>query len=128
MVRPLPLPSILAPLEPFRDRLLTLKGVNNRLKGDGDGHMRGIGCLLIRGGVPLEPVQAGPQEHGLRGGTEAVPRTLLMVDEFQEFFTEEDRISQGAAVLLDRIDLYPTFQFGGPLKTITSPGSGWPKR
>ena len=37
------------------------------------------------------------------GATEAVPRTLLMIDEFQEFFTEEDRISQGAAVLLDRI-------------------------
>jgi S-DNA-T family DNA segregation ATPase FtsK/SpoIIIE len=33
----------------------------------------------------------------------AVPRTLLMIDEFQEFFTEEDRVSQGAAVLLDRI-------------------------
>src|SRR5208283_4236742 len=37
------------------------------------------------------------------GGTEAVPRSLLMIDEFQEFFTEEDRVSQGAAVLLDRI-------------------------
>ena len=37
------------------------------------------------------------------GGKEAVPRTLLMIDEFQEFFTEEDRISQGAAVLMDRI-------------------------
>ena len=37
------------------------------------------------------------------GGTEPMPRTLLMIDEFQEFFTEEDRISQGAAVLLDRI-------------------------
>ncbi|HEV2695589.1 MAG TPA: FtsK/SpoIIIE domain-containing protein [Verrucomicrobiae bacterium] len=37
------------------------------------------------------------------GGTESVPRTLLIIDEFQEFFTEEDRISQGAAVLLDRI-------------------------
>jgi S-DNA-T family DNA segregation ATPase FtsK/SpoIIIE len=37
------------------------------------------------------------------GGTGAVPRTLLMIDEFQEFFTEEDRVSQGAAVLLDRI-------------------------
>ncbi len=37
------------------------------------------------------------------GGTESVPRTLLMIDEFQEFFTEEDRVSQGAAVLLDRI-------------------------
>ncbi len=37
------------------------------------------------------------------GGREPVPRTLLMIDEFQEFFTEEDRVSQGAAVLLDRI-------------------------
>jgi len=37
------------------------------------------------------------------GGKEVVPRTLLMIDEFQEFFTEEDRISQGTAVLLDRI-------------------------
>ena len=37
------------------------------------------------------------------GGKEPMPRTLLMIDEFQEFFTEEDRVSQGAAVLLDRI-------------------------
>ncbi len=37
------------------------------------------------------------------GGAEPMPRTLLMIDEFQEFFTEEDRVSQGAAVLLDRI-------------------------
>ena len=37
------------------------------------------------------------------GGKEPLPRTLLMIDEFQEFFTEEDRVSQGAAVLLDRI-------------------------
>lgn len=32
-----------------------------------------------------------------------LPRVLLLIDEFQEFFTEEDRISQGAAVLLDRL-------------------------
>ena len=38
-----------------------------------------------------------------RVATEPMPRVLLMIDEFQEFFTEEDRISQGAAVLLDRI-------------------------
>src|SRR6185295_11046309 len=37
------------------------------------------------------------------GGTEEIPRSLLMIDEFQEFFTEEDRVSQSAAVLLDRI-------------------------
>ena len=37
------------------------------------------------------------------GGTEPMPRSLLIIDEFQEFFTEEDRVSQSAAVLLDRI-------------------------
>ena len=37
------------------------------------------------------------------GGVEPLPRSLLMIDEFQEFFVEEDRISQVAAVLLDRI-------------------------
>ncbi|MCU0789125.1 MAG: ATP-binding protein, partial [Verrucomicrobia bacterium] len=37
------------------------------------------------------------------GGREPIPRTLLLIDEFQEFFTEDDRVSQGAALLLDRI-------------------------
>jgi len=34
---------------------------------------------------------------------EAMPRTLLLVDEFQEFFTLDDQVSQQAAVLLDRL-------------------------
>jgi hypothetical protein len=37
------------------------------------------------------------------GGAEPMPRALLIIDEFQEFFVEEDRVSQSAAVLLDRI-------------------------
>ena len=40
------LKRILAPLEPLRQHVLTLQGIDNRIKGDGDGHMRGIGCLL----------------------------------------------------------------------------------
>ncbi len=32
-----------------------------------------------------------------------LPRILLMIDEFQEFFVEEDAIAQEAALLLDRI-------------------------
>jgi ABC-type multidrug transport system fused ATPase/permease subunit len=36
-------------------------------------------------------------------GSGTMPRTLLLIDEFQEFFTEDDAISQQAAVLLDRI-------------------------
>jgi hypothetical protein len=53
------LPPILEPFAPFADRLLTLQGVDNRIRGDGDGHMRGIGCLLT--GIELFPgnIQGG---------------------------------------------------------------------
>ena len=37
------------------------------------------------------------------GGSEPIPRTLLLIDEFQEFFVEDDAVAQGASVLLDRI-------------------------
>ncbi len=57
--QPLPLPEILTPLEPFRDQLLLVKGVHNKVRGDGDGHMRGMGCLLT--GIELFPgnIQGG---------------------------------------------------------------------
>src|SRR5215210_7869548 len=38
--------SILQPLEPFKERTLVLNGVANRVRGDGDNHMRGMSCLL----------------------------------------------------------------------------------
>jgi DNA segregation ATPase FtsK/SpoIIIE, S-DNA-T family len=36
-------------------------------------------------------------------GAEPLPRTLLLIDEFQEFFTEDDAVAQEASLLLDRI-------------------------
>ncbi|RYD34639.1 MAG: DUF1552 domain-containing protein [Verrucomicrobiaceae bacterium] len=53
------LPSILEPLTPFRDRTLILKGIANKVRGDGDGHMRGMSCLLT--GTELAPgnIQGG---------------------------------------------------------------------
>jgi len=37
------------------------------------------------------------------GGTEPLPRALLIIDEFQEFFVEDDAIAQTASLLFDRI-------------------------
>ncbi|MCA9070360.1 MAG: DUF1552 domain-containing protein, partial [Planctomycetaceae bacterium] len=47
------------PLEPFKDKTLFLHGVCDRVRGDGDNHMRGIGCLLT--GTELFPgnIQGG---------------------------------------------------------------------
>jgi DNA segregation ATPase FtsK/SpoIIIE, S-DNA-T family len=36
-------------------------------------------------------------------GSHRLPRALLIIDEFQEFFTEDDRVAQNAALLLDRL-------------------------
>ncbi len=49
----------LKPLEPFKSKMLTLQGVCDKVRGDGDSHMRGIGCLLT--GVELFPgnIQGG---------------------------------------------------------------------
>ena len=40
------LKRILQPLSDFQDRMLVLKGVCDKVRGDGDNHMRGMGCLL----------------------------------------------------------------------------------
>ncbi|MEO6848482.1 MAG: FtsK/SpoIIIE domain-containing protein, partial [Chthoniobacterales bacterium] len=37
------------------------------------------------------------------GGKEPMPRTLLIIDEFQEFFVQDDQIAQTASLLFDRI-------------------------
>lgn len=53
------LKRILAPLEPFKDRLMTLHGVCNKVRGDGDGHMRGISCLLTADELLPGNIQGG---------------------------------------------------------------------
>lgn len=62
-----------------------------------DGILKERGDLFRRVGV-----------NDLAGYREAkpgdrLPRILLVVDEFQEFFTEEDKLSQESALLLDRL-------------------------
>lgn len=56
------LKPILRPLAEFRDDMLVLKGVCNRLGGPGSAHIRGMGCLLT--GVELF-------EGNIQGGSNA---------------------------------------------------------
>ena len=50
---------ILEPLADFKERMLLLHGVSNKVRGDGDSHMRGMSCLLT--GAELLPgnIQGG---------------------------------------------------------------------
>jgi hypothetical protein len=51
--------SVLEPLNPFKDKTLIVKGIYNKVQGDGDRHMRGMSCLLT--GTELSPgnIQGG---------------------------------------------------------------------
>src|SRR6267143_4819593 len=69
--------------------LSVLQRVDDELKRRGD-MFRKLGVQDIAG-------------YKRAGGIEPIPRTLLIIDEFQEFFVEDDKISQTASLLLDRI-------------------------
>lgn len=38
--------EVLKPLDDFRNKMLVVKGICNKIRGDGDSHMRGMSCLL----------------------------------------------------------------------------------
>ncbi len=69
--------------------LSVLQRVDEELRRRGD-MFRALGAQDIAG-------------YKRAGGKEAVPRCLLIIDEFQEFFVEDDQIAQTASLLFDRI-------------------------
>lgn len=69
--------------------LSVLQRVDEELKRRGD-LFRALGAQDIAG-------------YKKAGGTEPMPRSLLIIDEFQEFFVEDDTVAQNASVLFDRI-------------------------
>jgi len=68
------------------------------------GGPRGIGALLIRGDVAIAPVQAGPQEYGLRGGTEAVPLAVGFARSLELAVADRDQAAHRVACLRDRLE------------------------
>jgi cysteine desulfurase len=68
------------------------------------GGPRGIGALLIRGGVAIVAVQAGSQEFGLRGGTEAVPLAAGFARAMELAVADREEAAQRVASLRDRLE------------------------
>lgn len=87
------------PLEFHGSRAATLALAPHKCAGP-----RGIGGLLIRGGVAIEPVQAGTQEQGLRGGTEAVPLAVGFARAVELAAADRDHASRHVAGLRDRLE------------------------
>lgn len=109
----------LSPLEPFKDRLMTLHGVCDKVRGDGDSHMRGIGCLLT--GTELFP-------GNIQGGsdTPAGWASGVSIDQEIKNFLQKNRATQTrfgslefGALVPDRADTWTRMCYAGPNKPIT---------
>src|SRR5438105_8917519 len=112
------LKEIMAPLEPFKERMLVLHGLCNKVRGDGDNHMRGMSCLLT--GIELFP-------GNIQGGsdTPAGWASGISIDqELKNFFQgrEETRTRFGSLEfgvgVTDRADPWTRMSYGGPNKPI----------
>ena len=119
VVQPIELPPILRPLEPFRDQLLMLKGVHDKVRGDGDHHMRGMGCLLT--GIELFPgnIQGG-------GATPAGWSSGLSIDQEIKNFLQgqpETATRMGSlefgVLVPNRADTWTRMIYTGPNKPVT---------
>ena len=114
-----PLPPILAPLEPFRDRLLTLQGVHDKVQGDGDRHMRGMGCLLT--GIELFPgnIQGGSDTPaGWASGRSIDQEIAGFLQSRPETASRFGSLEFGVLVP-DRADTWTRMVYTGPNRPVT---------
>jgi hypothetical protein len=105
---------ILAPLEPFRDRTLILKGISNKVRGDGDSHMRGMSCLLT--GIELFPgnIQGGSDTPaGWSKGISIDQELKNFLQSRPETATRHGSLEFGVAVP-DRADPWTRMSYAGP--------------
>jgi hypothetical protein len=68
--------SILKPLEPFKDRTLILNGVYNKIRGDGDQHMRGMSCLLTASELMPGNIQGGSDKPAGWAGSVSIDQEI----------------------------------------------------
>jgi len=108
------LKPILSPLEAFKDRMLILHGLCNKVRGDGDGHMRGMSCLLT--GIELFP-------GNIQGGSDTPAgwaRGPSIDQELKNFFQsrEDTRTRFGSLEfgvgVTDRADPWTRMSYAGP--------------
>jgi hypothetical protein len=108
------LKSILQPLEPFKDRTLIVGGVCNKIRGDGDGHMRGMSCLLT--GTELLPGNirgGGGSPAGWAGGISIDQEIKNFLQSQPETRTRFGSLEFGVAVP-DRADPWTRMSYAGP--------------
>lgn len=112
------LKEIMTPLAAFKDRMLVLNGVCNKVKGDGDSHMRGMSCLLT--GIELFPgniMGGGGQPAGWASGISIDQEIKNHLQKSDDTRTRFGSLEFGVGVT-DRADPWTRMSYAGANKPI----------
>ena len=127
---PLQLKSMLQALEPYREQMLVLKGVDNKIRGDGDNHMRGMSCLLTATELNPGNIQGG--SHTPAGWASGISIDQEVRNYFQS--REESRTRFGSlefgVAVPNRADPWTRMCYAGddrPIAPIDDPGQMFDK-
>lgn len=115
---PLTLKGSLTPLEPFKKQTLVLRGLCDKIRGDGDGHMRGIGCLLT--GIELFPgnVQGGSDTPA--GWSSGISIDQEIKNHLQKSLATRTRFGslEFGVMVPDHADTWTRMVYAGPNKPV----------
>jgi hypothetical protein len=112
------LKRILQPMAEFKDRMLVMKGICDKLQGDGDRHMRGMGCLLT--GIELFPgnIQGGSDTPaGWASGISIDQDLKNLLQSREETRTRFGSLEFGVMVP-DRADTWTRMSYAGANKPV----------
>src|SRR5207248_9348882 len=112
------LPESLKPLEPLKDRTLVLHGVCDKVRGDGDNHMRGIGCLLT--GVELFPGNIQGGSHTPAGWASGISNDQEIRNHLQSDAATRTRFGslEFGVMVPDRADTWTRMVYSAPNKPL----------
>lgn len=112
------LKPILQPLAPYKARTLLLHGVGDRVRGDGDNHMRGIGCLLT--GIELFPGNVQGGSHTPAGWASGISIDQEIKDFLQKDPATRTRFGslEFGVMVPERADTWTRMSYAGPNKPL----------
>ena len=108
----------LKPLEAFKERTLILHGVCDKVRGDGDNHMRGIGCLLT--GIELFPGNIQGGSHTPAGWASGLSIDQEIKNHLHATPATRTRFGslEFGVMVPDRADTWTRMVYAGPNKPI----------
>ncbi len=108
----------LKPLAPLQKHTLILRGLSDKIRGDGDNHMRGIGCLLT--GIELFPgnIQGGSDTPA--GWSKGISIDQEIKNYLQASAATRTRFGslEFGVMVPERADTWTRFSYAGPNKPL----------